>query len=548
MSDVSVVAFSVFIFFFLLVTVLGFAAARWRKAAALDNLDEWGLGGRSFGTFIAWFLIGGDLYTAYTFVAVPALLYAGSAIGFFAVPYTIVVYPLIFLFLPRLWSVSHRHGYVTPADFVKGRYDSRPLALAVALTGILATMPYIALQLVGIEVVLEVMGIGVEESSWLAGHAPLFVAFAVLAAYTYSSGLRAPALIAFVKDSLIYIVILTAIIYLPTQLGGWDSIFSAAQDNFDTFNADNADAIAAGAASPKSMIPAPLLHWAYASLALGSALALFMYPHSVTAVLSTRNRSVIRRNAALLPAYSFLLGLLALLGLVAIAAGVQVTNPQQAVPQLFENEFPDWFAGVAFAAIAIGALVPAAIMSIAAANLWTRNIYKAFINRDATPAQEAKQSKVASLLVKFGALAFVLFVSTTYALDLQLLGGVWMLQTFPAIVIGLYTAWCHRTALLAGWALGMVYGTWVAYANPKVGDPGSHFGSPLNEFPFTDTLVYIGFTSFLINMVVVVLGTLALRALNVPGGVDETSPADYHADEGDEGVEEELDPHAATHP
>ena len=156
------------------------------------------------------------------------------------------------------------------------------------------------------------------------------------------------------------------------------------------------------------MIPPPLLQWAYASLALGSALALFMYPHSVTAVLSTRERSVIRRNAALLPAYSFLLGLLALLGFVAIAAGVQVSNPQQAVPQLFENEFPDWFAGVAFAAIVIGALVPAAIMSIAAANLWTRNVYKAFLKRDATHAEEAQQSKYASLLVKFGALAFVL--------------------------------------------------------------------------------------------------------------------------------------------
>jgi SSS family solute:Na+ symporter len=145
MSNVSTVAFSVFLFFFLLVTILGFVAARWRRAADMGSLDEWGLGGRGFGTFIAWFLIGGDLYTAYTFVAVPALLFAGSAIGFFAVPYTIVVYPLVFLFLPRLWSVSHRHGYVTPADFVEGRYDSRPLALAVALTGILATMPYIAL-------------------------------------------------------------------------------------------------------------------------------------------------------------------------------------------------------------------------------------------------------------------------------------------------------------------------------------------------------------------------------------------------------------------
>ena len=149
------VAFSVFIFLFLVVTVLGFAAARWRKVSKLDNLDEWGLAGRGFGTFIAWFLIGGDLYTAYTFVAVPALLYVGSGIGFFSVPYTIVVYPLIFLFLPRLWSVSHRHGYVTPADFVEGRYDSKPLALAVAFTGILATMPYIALQLIGIEVTLR---------------------------------------------------------------------------------------------------------------------------------------------------------------------------------------------------------------------------------------------------------------------------------------------------------------------------------------------------------------------------------------------------------
>jgi solute:Na+ symporter, SSS family len=558
MSGVSGVAFGIFVFFFLLVTVLGFAAARWRRAESLDHLDEWGLGGRSFGTFIAWFLIGGDLYTAYTFVAVPALLYVGSGIGFFAVPYTIVVYPLIFLFLPRLWSVSHRHGYVTPADFVQGRYDSRPLALAVAFTGILATMPYIALQLVGIEVVLQVMGIGSEDANWFIRDLPLFIAFAVLAAYTYASGLRAPALIAFVKDTLIYIVIFVAIIYLPTQLGGWDNIFSTVSDSFDTFNKENADAIAAGDAAPKSLIPAPLLHWAYASLALGSALALFMYPHSVTAVLSTRQRSVIRRNAALLPAYSFLLGLLALLGFVAVAAGVAVENPQQAVPQLFENEFPDWFAGVAFAAIAIGALVPAAIMSIAAANLWTRNIYKAFIRRDATPAQEAQQSKWASLLVKLGALAFVLFVSTQYALDLQLLGGVWILQTFPAIVIGLYTAWFHRTALMTGWAVGMIYGTWTAWNNPKIGDPGSHFGSPLDPFlsvPWSDTfradsaMVYIGFTAFLLNIIVTVVVTAILRAVRVPSGVDQTTPADYHADLGDVGVEEELDPlRTAPHP
>src|SRR4051812_624446 len=517
------VAVAVFVFLFLLVTVLGFAAARWRRAKDLASLDEWGLGGRGFGTFIAWFLIGGDIYTAYTFIAVPATLYAGSAVGFFAVPYTIVVYPIIFLFLPRLWSVSHRHGYVTPADFVEGRYESRPLATAVALTGILATMPYIALQLVGMQVVLQVMGIGSANDSWVVKDLPLFIAFAVLAAYTFASGLRAPALIAFVKDTLIYIVIIVAVLYIPHHIGGWGHVFDAVGKSFSDFNSQNADAIAAGKATPRAIMPPPALQHAYWTLALGSALALFMYPHSITGVLSTRSRSVIRRNASMLPAYSFLLGLLALLGFVAVAAGVKVATPQQSVPQLFENEFPPWFAGVAYAAIVIGALVPAAIMSIAAANLWTRNIYRAFLKRGATDQEEAQQSKYASLVVKFGALVFVLAFSKQYAINLQLLGGVWILQTLPAIVIGLYTRWFHRWALFIGWAVGMAYGTKLAYDVPLPGDPTSHFGGPLTLIPGAETTkIYIAALALVANLVVTVVLTVVLRAMGVDEGVDET--------------------------
>ncbi len=98
-------------------------------------------------------------------------------------------------------------------------------------------------------------------------------------------------------------------------------------------------------------------------------------------------------------------------------------------------------------------------MSIAAANLWTRNVYKEFINPDATPKQEATQSKLVSLVVKFGALAFVLGLDTQDAINLQLLGGVWILQTLPTLVFALYTRWFHRWALLIGWAVGMGYGT-----------------------------------------------------------------------------------------
>src|SRR4051812_4567025 len=157
--DVNGVALAVFIALFALVTGMGFVASRWKRADDLDNLDEWGLGGRKFGGWVTWFLVGGDLYTAYTFVAVPALMFGVGALGFFALPYTIVVYPLVFLVAPRLWSVAHAHGYVTPADFIRGRTGSASLALAVAIVGIVATMPYIALQLVGIEAVLKTMGI-----------------------------------------------------------------------------------------------------------------------------------------------------------------------------------------------------------------------------------------------------------------------------------------------------------------------------------------------------------------------------------------------------
>jgi len=537
--QVNGVALAVLIALFAVVTVLGFMASRWRRAESLESLDEWGLGGRKFGTWVTWFLLGGDLYTAYTFVAVPAAMFAtGAVAGFFAVPYTIVLYPIIFVFMARLWSVSHRHGYVTTADFVRGRYDDRGLSLAVAVTGFVATMPYIALQLVGIQAVLEVAGVGGGDSL-IAQDAPLFIAFALLAAYTYSSGLRAPAIIAFVKDTLIYLVILVAIIYLPGKVGGWEAIFGAAQDKMAATNE-------ATGKPTGSFIPGTGQMWAYATLGLGSALALFMYPHSVTASLSSGSRNTIRRNAAILPAYSFVLGLLALLGWVAIAAGTTPIgldgepNAQLVIPQLFEDFFPDWFTGVAFAAIAIGALVPAAIMSIAAANTFTRNIYKEWLKPDATPAQEAKVSKLMSLMVKAFALIFVLALDKQNAINFQLLGGVWILQTFPAIVFSLYTRWFHRYGLLAGWAVGMVYGTWSAYdvVNPVT---GKHFGGSLAEIPGLGEMGYIAMTAFALNLIVTVVITAILNGLKVPNGRDATSPGDYFADAGDPRVDADLE-------
>ena len=505
-------ALIVFILLFGCVTWLGFFAAHWRKGD-LDLLHEWGLGGRRFGTIVTWFLIGGDLYTAYTFVAVPALMFGAGAIGFFAVPYTVMIYPLLYLVFPRLWSVARKHGYVTSADFVRGRFGNRWLALAIAFTGILATMPYIALQLVGIQVVIGAMGV---ETAGFAGDLPLIIAFVILAAFTYTSGLRAPAMIAVVKDVLIYITVFAAVIAVPIHLGGYDKVFSAIP-------------------APKLLLAAPPpgsygSFSAYATLALGSACALFLYPHSITGILSASSARVVRRNAAMLPAYSLLLGLLALVGFMAIAIGVQ-SMPELAggfsrykanfaVPALFLALFPSWFVGVAFAAIAIGALVPAAIMSIATANTFTRNIYREFLRPGCTDAQESQVAKIVSLVIKAGALVFIVALPLQYALWLQLLGGVWIIQTLPAVVLGLYTRFFNGWALLLGWVAGFGVGTWMIASNNFAPVYPLHIAGV--GFP-----CYAAVASLVVNLVVSFVVSLVLNQVASDRDQDVTAAGDY---------------------
>jgi solute:Na+ symporter, SSS family len=509
MTDLHITALAVFCVFFAGVTFAGFWAARWRRPkTGMASLEEWGLAGRSFGTLIAWFLIGGDLYSAYTIVAVPAALFGAGALGFFALPYATMTYPYMLIVLPRLWSVCHRHGYITFADFVRGRYGNRWLTVAIALTGVVALMPYIALQLVGIRVVIAALGV---HGEW-----PLAAAFVILAAYTYSSGLRAPAIIAIVKDAMLYLMVIAAVVILPLKLGGFANVFQLAS-------------AALARHSPAGSIylwPGQFLP--YSTLAIGSAIALMLYPHTATAVLSAKSANVVRRNAALLPAYTFLLGMVALLGYIALAAGVATKDTNMAVPLLFLKMFPEWFAGFCLAAIAIGALVPAAIMSIAAANLFTRNLWGEFVRTPMTPQQESAMAKLVSLVVKFGALVFVLKLPVTYAIEMQLLGGIWMGQLFPSVVLGVFArprllVPMHPWALLAGWVAGIASGTGMALS---LGLKSSVY--PLHLAGGTYPM-YAAVPALLLNLTVAAAGTVVLRAFGVPAGRDGTA-SDAYAD------------------
>ena len=499
-------ATGVFLIIIIFVVVLGFVAGRW-KSGNLTKIEEWGLGGRRFGTWLSWFLIGGDVYTAYTFIAIPALMFGAGALGFFAVPYTVVCYPILYIVFPKLWKVAHKHGYITGPEFIRGRYGNRWLGLAIGGTGVVATMPYIALQLVGMQVIIGALGI--------RGDLPLICSVVVLSAFTWTSGLRAPAMISVVKDLLIYITVLVAIIAIPISMGGFGNIFARIPQAKLILPTPPADSLGA--------------YSAYATLALGSAMALFLYPHTTTGILSSAGPRVIKRNAAFLPAYTIMLGLLALLGFMAISAGVeklpQFSNGFEkyhasfAVPALFLAEFPSWFVGVAFAAIVIGALVPAAIMAIASANIFTRDLYEPFIGGEKNKA-ETRVAKLFSIAMIIGSVIFVITLPLKFAVQLQLLGGMWIIQTFPAIVFSVYTRFFNGWALLAGWVAGIVSATWLAMHNT--------FGATWVFYIFGYAFPsYIALATVLLNAAVAFVLSILLNVVANDRHKDETRVEDY---------------------
>uniref|UniRef100_UPI003F68F1FE sodium:solute symporter family protein n=1 Tax=Paractinoplanes polyasparticus TaxID=2856853 RepID=UPI003F68F1FE len=524
--DDQTVQLVVFTLIFGLVAIMGFAASRWRRPNDIHSLEEWGLGGRAFGNWVTFFLLSGDVYTAYTFVAVPTLVYGIGAAGFFPVPFLVIVYPMLFVVLARFWSVCHVHGFVTPAEFVRARFGSRELGTVIAVLGIVATMPYIALQLIGIEAVFEVMGL---PKGW-----PLTIAFLVLALYTFSSGLRGPALVSIVKDTLVLWSVLCVVLLVSMKPGGWEPVFRLAEAKF-TATPRTDDGLLLPAQSELN----------YVTLALGSAVALFLYPHTLTGVLASRNRGTLRRNLAVLPIYTLTLGVIMLIGFAAIYSGTQPLggNGNTVVPQWFNENAPAWTAGMVFAAIGVGAMVPAAIMSIAAANLFTRDIYREYFRPQASAKEETYVSKTVSLTVKFGALLVILLLNTQFAIDLQLIGGVVIMQTLPAVALGLYTNWFHRWALGTGIGAGLLVGMVMLYQVPKFGGADGrtvvreHFGGsawPLDTIGIdSGASVYVGVVALAVNLILTFLLTPVFRNLGILDGRDGTRDNDYVADEGD---------------
>ncbi len=486
-SDVIIAFVSLFIVFI----VLGFYGKYWRKGD-LNHVHEWSLAGRKLGTTLVFFLIGADLYTAYSFVAIPSGVFAKGSLYFFAIPYVMLTFGVALVTMPKLWTLAKEKGYITASDFVKDRFGSSTLAIMIAITGIVAELPYIALQIVGMQSVLTVMFAGFANAQ-MVEEISLLIAFVVLAAFTYTSGLRGATLTAVFKDIIIWITVLVVIIAVPISIGGFSHVFNQVKPNYVTLSS--------------SLVPA------YATLILGSALALYLYPHAISGVLSSESAQKLRKSTALLPLYGVGLAILALMGVLVFAvpnamnflAGFpESSRGILVVPSLILYTLPGWFAGIALLGIFVGGLVPAAIMAIAQANLLTRNIIKE-VRPNITNSSEIRITKISSTAFKFIALGFVFLVPATYAISLQLLGGILIAQILPAVLFGLYVKSLKKTPLIIGLLVGISSGIYMVEA-------ANNFGV-LTSSLFSTVFgpIYIAVISLAINLAIAFGGSYAIN-------------------------------------
>lgn len=500
----------VFLVLFAVFVALGFGASRWRRGD-MSDLGEWALAGRRIGTYLAWFLVGADLYTAYTFIAVPSAEFAKGSIYLFATPYVMATFAVALIAMTTLWKLSREKNYVTAVDFVKDKYKSKTLAILIAATGIVAELPYIALQIVGMKAVLTVMLLPYFSGATLneVGEVALIASFVILAAFTFWSGLRGAALTAVMKDIIILVSVVVVVIAVPLSIkGGFATAFAQAHALAPTIQQ------LTKAAGPPNYATLPTaLGPAFLSLFVLSALALYLYPHAINGVLGSKAARNVRYSTAMLPIYGVGLFLLTLFGVLVFAVKPAydvvtqggVVNGALVVPELILNTMPGWFAGFAFLGIFIGGLVPAAIMAISQANLLTRNIVKEF-RPNMTPQQEARMAKWASVVFKFLALGFVFLIPDTYAISLQLLGGILITQTLPPIFIGMYTDKLDKNGLIAGWVVGIVSGVYFVEAANKFGAPTSS----LMHTPFG--LLYVATIALILNLVVTFVWSAVARA------------------------------------
>lgn len=456
--------------FIIAATIIGMIPGMNKKM----NLEEWAVGGRNFGRWLNWFILAGEIYTAFAFLGASGWAYARGGPTFYILGYGALAYIIGYYLLPTISPLGKKHNLMTQPDLIEHLYKSKSLSLITAIIGIAFLLPYLQLQLTGLGLIIETCSYG-----QLTRVPAMLIAFVLVAAFVYTSGLKGVASTAVFKDALLMIAVVFFGLYLPIHyfgsVGGMFEAIETAKPGFlalpgGTKNFD--------------------VSWVMSTLVVTS-LGFYMWPHFTTNSFSARNPDVLRHNAVYLPLYQICLLFPMLVGFAALMILTPaLKTPDMAFMVIVQKTFPGWVLGLVGGAGALACMIPAADLLLSTSMLFTRNVYGKTVGKNATPEDMGRVARFVVLVLTAIALCLAVF-APNMLVNLLLTGYSGVTQFFPMIVLGLYWKKASKLGAYAGLLVGelLVFGLILGKLDP---------------LPFAGTNLNAGFVALVINLVVYV--------------------------------------------
>jgi solute:Na+ symporter, SSS family len=391
---------------------------RARRGHDMD-LEQWSVGGRSFGTAFVFLLMAGEIYTTFTFLGGSGFAYGKGAPVYYILAYATLAYILSYWMLPPIWRFAKTHRLVSQPHFFARKYQSPALGVLVAIVGVTALVPYLVLQLKGLGIIVATTSYGAIPST-----AAVWTGAFVVTAYVIVSGVRGCAWNSVVKDVLILSVAIFLGIYLPVHyygsLGDMFRTIDAAKPGFLTFPAKGQS-----------------VTW-FQSTVLLTALGFFMWPHSFSSIYTAKHERIFRRNAMLLPLYQLILLFVFFCGFAAVlkVPGLKGADIDLSLFRLSLQTFDPWVVGIIGAAGVLTALVPGSMILTTASTLLANDVYRGALMKHADDARVARLARFLVPVIALVAVGFTLKGGDTIV-ALLLMGYSFVTQLFPALLCSL---------------------------------------------------------------------------------------------------------------
>lgn len=435
----SLIALSVIAGIVVVASVVGFYAGARHKM----DLEEWTVGGRGFGLLLVWLLMAGEVYTTFTFLGASGWAYSRGGPALYILAYMPLAYVLSFFILPPIWEVGRKYRLQTQSDFFQLRYGSKTLSAFVALIGVIFIIPYLQLQLVGLGIIVEVSSFGGVHRT-----PAMIVAFAIVAAFVSTSGIRGVAWVSVIKDFLLLFAAVFIGVAVPyTYFGGIGKMFAA------VIQAKPTHLVMPGSTRN-------LGHAWYISTVLLTSFGFYMWPQAFGSSFTAKSGDTLRRNAVVMPLYGITMPLMLFVGLSALLVLPDLTNGDLSLLTIVRKTFPAWFLGLVGGAGALTAMVPAAIQILTAATLFAKNLWRPIFAPNMSDQQVATLARITVLAITAVALVSAVFSSATIV-SLLLLGYAGVTQFFPGVVLGLFSKRVSGPAVFAGMVVGILIVTFL---------------------------------------------------------------------------------------